>query len=124
MENPMNRSMSAALFAVGICFPAVAQATTRETIITPAERPFPADREVVVREFVERTPTKPVIIREGGTVRPGSVIPDDIPLRQFGGLTDTFYQGYRHFVSPDRKVVIVDPKTTERSPFSHPLSQI
>jgi hypothetical protein len=111
MENPMNRSVIAALLAAGTCFPAVAQTTTRETIIAPAERSFPADREVVVREYIERTPTDPVIVRDGGTVRPGSVIPDDIPLRPFGGLTDPFYQGYRYFVSPDRKVVIVDPET-------------
>jgi hypothetical protein len=111
MENPMNRSMISVLLAVSACLPAVAQTTTRETIIAPAERTFPTDREVVVREYVERTPTDPVIVREGGTVRPGSIIPDDIPLRPFGGLTDPFYQGYRYFVSPDRKVVIVDPET-------------
>ena len=89
----------------------MAQTTARETIIAPGERSFPADREVVVREYVERTPSEPVIIREGGTVRPGSIIPGDIPLRPFGGLTDPFYQGYRYFVSPDRKVVLVDPET-------------
>ena len=44
-------------------------------------------------------------------MRPGSIIPDDIPLRPFGGLTDPVYQGYRYFVSQDRKVVIVDPET-------------
>ena len=46
----MSRSMIAALLTVGFSVPAVAQTTTRETIIAPVERTFPADRDVVVRE--------------------------------------------------------------------------
>lgn len=107
----MNRILIAALISLCVSLPSHAQTTTDETLITPHTNPFPADREVVVRKYVERTPTEPVVIQEGGTVRPGSIVPSYVPLQTFGGLTDPFYQGYRYFVSPDHKVVIVDPST-------------
>ena len=51
----------------------------------------------------------PPIIEEHMTLRPGSVLPDAVPLRRFEGQPSL--ERYAFFVSVDHKIVVVDPRT-------------
>jgi hypothetical protein len=75
------------------------------------ELDFPAEREVIVREYVTREAPPTVIIQEGGTVRPGSFVPEYVELRRFGNLADPSLGRLAYFASPDQKIVLVDPET-------------
>lgn len=72
---------------------------------------LPADQEVIVREYVTRLPAQPVIIEGGGTVRPGSVVPEFVPLQPMGEVSVPGLRRFAYFISPDNKIVIVDPAT-------------
>ena len=55
---------------------------------------------VLVERYVRAIPEPPPIIEEHMTLRPGSILPEAVPLRRFA-----------FFVSVDRKIVVVDPRT-------------
>jgi hypothetical protein len=74
---------------------------------------LPPDREVLVREYVIREPAAPVVIEGGGTIRPGSIVPDYVPLRRFENIAVPSLRPFGYFVSPDNKVVIVDPASRQ-----------
>jgi Protein of unknown function (DUF1236) len=90
-----------------------AMAQAPGTIITQEGLELPVEREVIVREYVVREPVQPVIIEGGGTIRPGSVIPDYVRLRPFNDISVPSLRGYAYFISPDEKIVIVDPATRQ-----------
>jgi hypothetical protein len=64
--------------------------------------------EVLVERYVREVPAPPVI-EEHMTLRPGSVIPDAIPLQPFTRIPSL--AKYAFFVSVDHKIVVVDPHT-------------
>ena len=64
---------------------------------------------VLVERYVRATPEPPPIIEEHVTLRPGSVLPEAVPLRRFEGQPSL--ERYAFFVSVDRKIVVVDPRT-------------
>lgn len=84
--------------------------TTTETLRREVIQ-IPPEQEMLVREYVMRGPGEPVIVEGGGRVRPGSVIPEWVDLQPFSGLSVPALRGYGFFVSPDEKIVIVDPAT-------------
>ena len=108
------RNLSAALAAGVIltCAGAFAQTSTG-TIITTEPLAIPDEQEVVVREYIVRRPVDRVVEIPGGTVRPGSVIPRDIRLSPLADISVQGLNRYAYFVSPDDKIVIVDPTTRE-----------
>ena len=111
----MRTAFLASAFAVTVVVggsPAYAQTSTTPAI-TAEDLDLPADREVIVREYVIRTPVAPVIIEGGGTVRPGSVVPDYVQLRRFDDIAVPSLRRYGYFVSPDNKIVIVEPTTRQ-----------
>ena len=64
---------------------------------------------VLVERYVRAIPEPPPIIEEHMTLRPGSVLPEAVPLRRFEGQPSL--ERYAFFVSVDRKIVVVDPRT-------------
>ena len=109
----MMRSLSAAL-AAGVCLTltgALAQTTTGT--ISPESLTIPDEQEVVVREYIVRRPVERIVEIPGGTVRPGSVIPRDVRLSPLADISVQGLSRYAYFVSPDDKIVIVDPATRQ-----------
>ena len=108
------RSLSAAL-AAGIvisCTGVLAQTTTG-TIVTTEPLAIPEEQEVVVREYIVRRPVERIVEVPGGTVRPGGTIPRDIRLSPLADISEPSLSRYAYFVSPDNKIVIVDPATRQ-----------
>ena len=91
--------------------PALAQSLAPPPAVVTQELDFPAERETIVREYVTREAAPTVIIQEGGTVRPGSFVPEYVELRRFGNLADPSLGRLAYFASPDQKIVLVDPET-------------
>jgi len=107
------RSLSAAL-AAGIVLSTSALAqTTTGTIVTTEPLTLPAEEEVVVREYIVRRPVDRIVEIPGETVRPGSLIPRDIRLSPLADISVPALSRYAYFVSPDDKIVIVDPTTRQ-----------
>jgi hypothetical protein len=90
-----------------------AQPITPGPVITTDDLDLPPDREVVVREYIVREPAPPVLIEEGATIRPGSIVPAYVPLRRFDNIAVPSLRPYGFFVSPDNKIVVVDPATRQ-----------
>ena len=67
------------------------------------------DDSVLVERYVRVAPEPPPVIEQHLTLRPGSVLPDAIPLRRFEGQPSLERFGF--FVSVDHKIVVVDPRT-------------
>ena len=67
------------------------------------------DETVLVERYVREIPEPPPIIEENMTLRPGSVIPDAVPLRPFEKVAAL--SRYAYFVSVDHKIVVADPQT-------------
>ncbi|HWG05939.1 MAG TPA: DUF1236 domain-containing protein [Beijerinckiaceae bacterium] len=65
--------------------------------------------DTIVREYVMRQP--PPVIEFHQTIRPGSLIPDGVPLKIFPADASPDLQGYAYFVSADRKLVVVEADT-------------
>jgi hypothetical protein len=111
----MKRQTLSGALAAGIvitCTSVVAQTTTG-TIVTTEPLTIPEEQEVVVREYIVRRPVDRIVEIPGGTVRPGSVIPRDIRLSPLADISVEGLSRYAYFVSPDDKIVIVDPTTRE-----------
>lgn len=64
---------------------------------------------VLVERYVRAIPEPPPPVEEHMTLRPGSVLPDAVPLRRFEGQPSL--ERYGFFVSVDHKIVVVDPRT-------------
>jgi hypothetical protein len=104
---------SPAALAAAICLAgtgALAQTATG-TIAEPLI--VPEEQEVVLREYIMRRPVGRIVEIPGETVRPGSTIPRDIRLSPLADLTVPALRRYAYFVSPDNKIVIVDPATRQ-----------
>ncbi len=67
------------------------------------------DESVLVERYVREVPAPPPVVEEHMTLRPGSVIPAAVPLRQFEN--QPALERYAYFVSVDHKTVVVDPRT-------------
>jgi hypothetical protein len=66
------------------------------------------DETVLVERYVETAPPPPVV-EEHMTLRPGSVIPVEVPLKRFGDVPAL--RKYAYFLSVDHKIVVADPET-------------
>ena len=108
------RSLSAAL-AAGCLFAnasAFAQTSTG-TIATTEPLTLPEGQEAVVREYIGRRPVVRIVAVPGEAVQPGSTIPRDIRLSPLADISVPALNRYAYFVSPDDKIVIVDPATRQ-----------
>lgn len=69
------------------------------------------DETVLVERYIETEPDlpAPAPLEQNTVLRPGSSVPEAVPLRPFRGVSGLSRYGY--FISVDRKVVVVDPAT-------------
>ena len=91
--------------ALAACFVAI----SAPTLAQPAPPPWDDSEDVIVREYVTRE--APPAIEFHQTLRPGSIVPEGVPLRQFGRDSTPRLSGMGYFVSVDHKLVVVDPET-------------
>ena len=92
-------AFSLALAGFAVATPALAQRAFE----------FSPDESVLVERYVRERPEPPPIIEQDITLRPGSVIPDAVPLRPFEKVEAL--SRYVYFVSVDHKIVVADPQT-------------
>ena len=70
------------------------------------------DQEVVVREYIIRR--RPTLIEpENMVIRPGSIIPGYVELEPFEDAPVPSLRRFAYFVSPNNKIVVVDPATRQ-----------
>ena len=69
------------------------------------------DEELVVREYIVRRRPQTVEIEPEMRLRPGSIVPRYVELDPMIDVPDPRLRRYASFVSPDNKVVVVDPAT-------------
>ena len=67
------------------------------------------DDSLLVQRYIREIPEPPPVIEEHMTLRPGSVIPDAVPLRRFENVSALGRLAY--FVSVDHKIVVANPRT-------------
>jgi hypothetical protein len=107
------RSLAAALAAACVFTGAgVAAQTTTATITRTEPLTIPEEQEVVVRQYISRRPVTRIIEVPGG-VQPGGVIPRDIRLSPLADIPVPALSRYAYFISPEDKIVIVDPATRQ-----------
>jgi hypothetical protein len=105
--------VAAVTLAVAIAAGSALAQTATGTIVTTDPLTIPAEQEILVREYIVRRPVERVIEFPGGTVRPGSVVPADVRLSPLGDISVQGLNRYAYFVSPDDKIVIVEPNTRQ-----------
>lgn len=111
----MTRFVPAALGAAAlICASLLAAAPTlAQTVIPAPDAAYelqPEEEVIVRRSIIEEH--RPVIEIPRGQIVVGSIIPDDIELYDMPVSARSVRNGldrYRYFVSPDEKLVLVDP---------------
>ena len=105
--------MRSPALAAAICLAATGAfaQTVTGTIAEPLT--IPDEQEVVLRDYIVRRPVDRIVEVPGGTVRPGSTIPRDIRLSPLADISAPALRRYAYFVSPDNKIVIVDPATRQ-----------
>ena len=108
------RSLPAALAAaIVVCCPGAFAQTTTGTIVTTEPLIIPEEQQVVVREYIVRRPVDRIVEIPGSSVQPGSVISREIRLSPLADISARNLSRYAYFVSPDDKIVIVDPATRQ-----------
>ena len=97
-----SKPLAAALLCLWAPAIAVAQSTLRERhVLTPDDDGMIENyvvRDAPVQEFHQ-------------TQTPGSVVPQEVPLKMMPSNADPKLQGYAYFVSVDNKVVVVEADT-------------
>ncbi len=105
--------LAAVTLALALGAGSVSAKTTTSTIVTTDPLTVPAEQEILVREYIVRRPVERVVEFPGGTVRPGSVVPGDVRLSPLADISVQGLNRYAYFVSPDDKIVIVEPNTRQ-----------
>jgi hypothetical protein len=94
--------------------PALAQtAIALHPAISDDDVVLDAPRAAATPEEAYDAPDAPYAAEIHETLRPGSTVPRDIPLRLFSVNAAPSLRGYAYFVSVDYKLVVVDPATRE-----------
>ena len=92
------------LFMAVACFAGITFAARAQDLVE-----ISPDETVIVERYVREIPEPPLMIEDHLTLRPGSVIPDAVPLRPFDGQPKL--ARFAYFVSVDHKIVVADPRT-------------
>jgi hypothetical protein len=109
----MMRTLSALAAGLVLTCTGVVAQTTTGTIVTTEPLTIPQEQEVVVREYIMRRPVERIVELPGGAVQAGATIPRDIRLSPLADISAPALRRYAYFVSPDNKIVIVDPATRQ-----------
>lgn len=105
---------SAFAVAAGLVATLTGSAFAQRVGDTVVDVPPPRVVEVTPEESMRmeryvREETDVPVIEEHMTLRPGSVLPEGVPLRVFA--KDSELARFAYFVSVDNKIVIADPRT-------------
>jgi hypothetical protein len=109
----MTMRMAAAALAAALALSGagpMAQTTTG-TLVEPDVLAFPEEHDALLRDHIRRRPVERIVQIPGGPLRPGKVLPRDIRLSPLANLSVEGLNRYAYIVSPDDKIVIVDPAT-------------
>jgi hypothetical protein len=109
----------AAALAAGLTLGSVgapAQTTTGtlvepDVLAFPQELALPEEHDGLLRDHVRRRPVERIAQIPGGPLRPGKVLPRDVRLSPLANLSVEGLNRYAYIVSPDDKIVLVDPAT-------------
>lgn len=106
--------ISAFVLASGVVIMLSGGAFAQHVGDTVIEAPPPRVLEVTPEDTIRmeryvREETDVPVIEEHMTLRPGSVLPEGVPLRVFA--KDSDLARFAYFVSVDNKIVIADPRT-------------
>jgi Protein of unknown function (DUF1236) len=82
-----------------------------ETLASPEALSLAEEQEAVLREYIRRRPVERIVAIPGSPVRPGRVMPRDIRLSPLAHIPVEGLNRYAYVVSPDDKIVLVDPTT-------------
>jgi hypothetical protein len=91
--------------------------TTTGTLIEPEALASPEalslgdEQEAVLRDYIRRRPVERIVAIPGSPVRPGRVMPRAIRLSPLAHIPVEGLNRYAYVVSPDDKIVLVDPTT-------------
>jgi hypothetical protein len=112
----MTMRMAAAALAAGLILGGVAAPaqTTTGTLIEPEALALPSfseEHEAVLRDHVRRRPVERIVPLPGGALRPGRPVPRDVRLSPLANIAVPDLNRYAYVVSPDDKIVLVDPAT-------------
>lgn len=100
----------ASSLSVTLASGAFAQHVGDTVIEAPPPRVLEVSPDETIRmERYVREETDIPVIEEHMTLRPGSVLPEGVPLRVFS--KDSELARFAYFVSVDNKIVIADPRT-------------
>ena len=77
-------------------------------IASPNDIDLGPDEELVVREYIIRRGSARMEV-ESPIIRPGSIIPEYVELEAFEDAPVPALRRYAYFVSPNNKVVVVEP---------------
>ena len=105
------RMARAHMAAVGLAALMGGPAFAQGVLVAPDD--FAPDDDVVVRDYVVRGPVivGPSPIVGSIPLRPGTIVPPDVPLTPFTDAPKPNLRRYGYFVAPGDKVVVVDPAT-------------
>jgi hypothetical protein len=82
-----------------------------EEISLPETLSFPEEHEAVLRDYIRRRPVERIVAIPGSPVRPGRVISRNVRLSPLAHIPVAGLNRYAYVVSPDDKIVVVDPTT-------------
>ena len=83
--------------------------TTTGTLVEPDVLAFPEEHDGLLRDHIRRRPVERIAQIPGGPLRPGKVLPRDVRLSPLANLSVEGLNRYAYIVSPDDKIVLVDP---------------
>ena len=111
-------ALTAGLTLGGVGAPAQ---TTTGTLVEPEVLAFPQElalpkelaeeHDGLLRDHVRRRPVERIAQIPGGPLRPGKILPRDVRLSPLANLSVEGLNRYAYIVSPDDKIVLVDPAT-------------
>ncbi|PSC02927.1 hypothetical protein SLNSH_21295 [Alsobacter soli] len=116
----LNRIVTAALFGVAAAGlfaapSAKAQTTTiieDQTGAVDGGYDLPPEQETIIRRRIIQERLPPVEL-QGGTVRVGSIVPEDVELRPMTSFGSGRMARFAYFISPDEKIVVVEPRSRQ-----------
>jgi Protein of unknown function (DUF1236) len=82
-----------------------------QELASPQELALPEEHDALLRDHIRRRPVERIAQIPGGPPRPGKILPRDVRLSPLANLSVEGLNRYAYIVSPDDKIVLVDPAT-------------
>jgi hypothetical protein len=110
MTMRMMAAVQMAAFAAGLALGGTASLaqTSTGTIAEPTALSLVEEDEAALRDYVRRRPVERIVAIRGG-LAPGRIVPREVRLSPLANISVEGLGRYAYVVSPDEKIVIVDP---------------